>query len=161
MAKIYDYYLDPVSKTYRFTTDHEVEFKIVFARDRSWFPYNPEYKDVFTFDVAATPPSKHQDNRIRVTIVEILSKRIYDNPNTIVTYHCDNEDGKGKLRDRKFDSWYQLVDQTIIHKYDRQVIYRDELFYSSLILHQDNPLYKRAVEIYYAGDMDVTDKFDI
>ncbi|MCF2489390.1 DUF6169 family protein [Dyadobacter sp. CY347] len=161
MAEIYLYWIDPKTRIYHFHTIHGIEFKIIIVNDRSWFPYNPEFTDVFTFEVSAVPKSRFRDPKIQATITDIVSKRIIVNPEMIITYHCDDADGKARSRNRKFDAWHQLVSQEEIHKYNREVIYQDELFYSSLLIHRDNTRYKRAIEIYYSGDKDVTDKFDL
>jgi hypothetical protein len=161
LAEIYDYWLDPKTRIYSFRTTYKVDFKLIVARDRSWFSCNPEFKDVFTFEVSATPSSRFKDDKIQATIIHIISERIIENPEMIVTYFCDDEDGKAKARNRKFDSWHQLVPQNLIHKYNRQVIYQDKLIYSSILIHVNNSRYERALHIYYSGDTDVTDKFDL
>jgi hypothetical protein len=161
LDNIYDYAIDPFTKIYSFRTIYGSEFQIIFARDKSWFPYNPEFKDVFTFEIAAIPEYQNRDNKIKSTIIDIISKLFLENGNTIITYHCDNEDGRARARDRKFRSWHQVLNQDHIQKFDRQVIYQGHLIYSSLLIHINNPRFKRAVDVYYAGDIDVTNKFDI
>ncbi|MET7253478.1 DUF6169 family protein [Dyadobacter fermentans] len=144
---------------YVFTTDHIVAFKVLLARNRTWFPDNPELSHVYTFDIYTDPPSTIRDEKIKATIADIISKRMLDEPEMVITYHCDNDDGRGVFRSRKFNGWHQLMDQEVIHKYDREVICDEDSLHSSILIHRENSRYSRIVNLYRSGDGDVTEKF--
>jgi len=160
LADIYHYQLDPVSKTFSFITQYDVKITVAIARDKTWFPYNPEIKEVYSFDLSAVPSSTKLDFKIRDTVAHILAER-FENTETVVTYYCDDEDGKHSKRKNTFERWYQAVNDSSIHKYNRDVIYENKVIHSSLLIHEDNTRYSTIIRVYEAGDEDVTSKFNI
>lgn len=49
------------------------------------------------------PPN---DFRVGITICDIIENYVINNPHEVVTYVCDNLDGKGRIRQDKFKRWY-------------------------------------------------------
>jgi hypothetical protein len=160
LSDIYNYQLDPVSKTISFITQYDIKITVAIARDKSWFPYNPEIKEVFSFDLFATPSSTKLDFKIRDTVSHILKDR-FENTETVITYYCDDEDGKQRKRKDAFERWYQYVNNSSIHKYNRDVVFEKKVIHSSMLIHKNNTRYKKIVCVYEAGDADVTNKFKI
>ncbi|MCF0060114.1 DUF6169 family protein [Dyadobacter chenwenxiniae] len=170
MSELYQYTFDPARKTYSFITRSEIKVTVAISRDRRWFSDNTEIKEVYSFDIVTDKPSLSIDIKIRNTIIKILSDRLAD-VSAVIVYFCDPFDGKGAKRSLKFDRWFSCLENKSIEKHNRQVFAIDEeideegntekvetLLYTSMLLHNENPLYKTLIRVFYSGDDNVTDK---
>lgn len=170
MPETYKYSFDPSKKTYTFITNKGITINVVISRDRRWFPYNTEIKEVFSFDIITDRPSLGLDVLIRNTIIEIIGNHLND-IETVIVFFCDPEDGKGAKRDMKFSRWFDHMSGESIEKHDRKVYVKDTkidelgneievdvLLYSSMLIHKENSLYKTITRVFQAGDKDVTEK---
>lgn len=111
-----------------------------------------------------------QDIRLRNTVLDILANFLAET-DAIIIYYCDPHDGKGHKRHAKFNRWLSLIRDPSIEKHDRQVIVKDlkidkndNLFrseltvYASILLRKSHLDYEPAINLFYSGDLDKTDK---
>lgn len=159
MASPYEHEYNVANKIYHFNSSDGITCKLIFFRNRHWFPNNPKLQNIFLFDLLTDSPPKRRDERISATVAQIISERILLEPDQIITFLCDDEDGKALLRCRKFNAWYRLCNQDLIHKHDRNVYNGGILTYTSILIHSNNPNYTRVVQLYKSGDPDVSEKF--
>lgn len=155
----YSYYTNSSTGTYHFDTDHFVDFTVYFALDSSWFEAYPQFsQDVYTFGFWSSSPG-NKDCRIKLTIAEILKYHFQRNPNSILTYLCDDDDKKEFYRKRKFNGWFLLLRDQLIYKFDKEVIFDGKPKHSSVLIHRDNVHFDLIKQAYESGEMDVTGKF--
>jgi hypothetical protein len=168
LAEIYPYL--QFGERFEFTTAQNIAVVMRLPLDGRWFPDNPEIANVHDFFIETNKPSMALDIRLRNTVLDILANFLREN-DAIIIYYCDPFDGKGHKRYAKFNRWFDLIEDQIVEKYDRQVIVKDlkvdennnliklELpVYASILLRKTHPHYESAIRIFYSGDLDKTGK---
>ena len=97
------------------------------------------------------------DFKIRNTIINIVNEFFEESKECVLVFHCDNNDSKKQIRNKRFDEWfacsstansYLKYDETVI-SYDiivpdNQVI--EDIEYLSLIIKSNNPKIELAVQ---------------
>lgn len=64
----------------------------------------------------------------------------------VAVYVCDDSDGKGHVRKRKFDGWFYYHTAGSYIKHDRPFIEANGfVYYASIILLADNPLRQQII----------------
>jgi hypothetical protein len=139
------------------------------SQDPRFFPDNPEVAEAYSFFIGTDRPSMGLDIRLRNTVLDIVTHFLKEN-DAIIVYHCDPFDGKGHKRYVKFNRWFNLLNDQIIEKHDRQVVVKDLkvendnlirsdlTVYASILLRKTHPDYESAIRIFYSGDLDKTGK---
>jgi Family of unknown function (DUF6169) len=149
--------LQPYSVTYRadkyyFETVNSVAYSVEFTEGIHYFLYLPPHIPVFEFNVrvlsAVDVIGQPYDERVEVTIVEILSTFFENNKNSLI-YVCDNLDKRQRGRRRKFDGWFKKSRKTLIEKYDVDFINKDMEIFASLLVHVQNPDKDLVVRLFY------------
>jgi hypothetical protein len=123
-----------------------------------------EYPDIaslfYTFNIDVEKgKSKEQplDRRIAVTIAQIIRKFLIDVEKGVI-YICDSSDRKEHIRKRKFDIWFREHDDGTIIKVDHSVLVEGTTILNSLLVHKDNPLKNRFLEVFFKINNDAEDK---
>jgi hypothetical protein len=117
-------------------------------------------KLIFTFNVEVeTGKSKEQplDLRIAATIALIVRKFLKDISKAVI-YICGSSDRKEHIRKRKFDMWFKKHDDGLIIKVDHTAIVGEDKLLNSLLIHKDNPLKNRFLELFYKLNRDAERK---
>ena len=149
--------LQPYSITYRagkyyFETDNSVDYSVEFTEGIHYFMYLPPHIPVFEFNVrlltAVDVIGNPYDERVEVTIVEILSTFFENNKNSLI-YVCDNIDKRQRGRRRKFDGWFNKSRNTLIEKHDVDFINTNMEIFASLLVHVQNPDKDLVVKLFY------------
>ena len=119
LLRPYSYFYNPTSGTYHFDTDHDIDFTVYFALDSSWFPLLPQLADeVYTFGFWSSCTGR-RDLRVMSTLAKIIKQHFELNPDSILTFVCDDDDKKQMSRRRKFNGWYLLQGDSSVIKIDR------------------------------------------
>lgn len=78
------------------------------------------------------------DARIPATVTAIV-KDFFTNKETVLLYICENKDGRGDARNRKFNQWFELYGLPYHFKFDFEISNADERYLNSVIGRIDNP----------------------
>jgi hypothetical protein len=110
------------------------------------------------------------DVRLRDTVLDILLRFLHENE-AIIIYHCDPLDGKGRQRLLKFNRWFDLINDPLVEKHDREFVVTDlavnesgqavrtELpVYASILLRKSHPDYASALDLFHSGELDKSGK---
>lgn len=93
-----------------FKTDLGINYSCLFVLDEATnhLGLNVEsevYHFLFFTENAGKDLLQKNDDRIHLTIVEILKDFFLKNPEGIIIYFCDDKDAKGKARHNLFTQW--------------------------------------------------------
>lgn len=97
-----DYYL------YEFITDNGIEYNVFFTSASFLMPPYSDYKD-HVYDMTISNIQNNQFNLRDLRIQPTIAKIIHHFCTTYqfaVSYLCNDTDGKGHLRSRKFNGWF-------------------------------------------------------
>jgi hypothetical protein len=78
------------------------------------------------------------DARIPATINAIV-RDFFSNKETVLLYICENRDGRGGARNRKFAQWFELYGLQSHFRLDFEISDADERYLNSVIGRIDNP----------------------
>lgn len=76
--------------------------------------------------------------RISPTVSEIVYDFFKLKEKTVI-YICDNSDGRGGARDRKFRQWFDLYNRLFLVRMDFKLDFKSNPYFISLIVRIDNP----------------------
>ena len=137
---------------YIFKTDYSVAYSLEFTDGTHYFLNLPSNIPVFEFNIkvlnAVDSIGQPYDERIEVTIVDILSSFFDNNINSLI-YVCDNLDNRQQGRYRKFDMWFKKSKSLLIEKYDIDFSVYDIQILASLIVHAQNPDKDLLVRLFF------------
>lgn len=158
LSRPYSYFHNPDSGTYHFDTDHDVDFTVYFVLDSSWFPLLPELSDeIYTFGFWSSSTGR-RDPRIMSTLVKIIKQHFVLHRDSILTFICDDDDEKQLSRQRKFNGWYLLQQESRIVKLDKDVLFEGKVKHTSILMHIENYFFSVVSDAYLNADPDVTGK---
>lgn len=154
----YSYFHNPLSGTYHFDTEHDVDFTVYFALDSSWFPLLPQLSDhIYTFGFWSSCQGR-RDPRIMCTLVKIIIQHFESHRDSILTFICDDDDEKQVSRQRKFNGWYLLQPGGDVVKLDKDVLFEGKTKHTSILMHAENSFFSVISDAYLNADPDVTGK---
>jgi Family of unknown function (DUF6169) len=140
---------------YDFQTDNQIIYQVSF-KDSSYVFDEYVTQKIEAYEMAIqvvyNPVTQKQrlDGRIPVTIAGIFYDFIYRNKEQIVIYICDSSDNKQAIRNRKFTQWFELFKGNEFIKIDAHIIDYDRVtYFTSVILHCDNPKRQEITEVFY------------
>lgn len=153
MQNVQPYSIFPLDdKKSVFVTDSEVTYFIEFFSYSYMVPKRVKLGNIYTFNFY---PSKEQtrerikkDERIKATILDVLSKFFNENNTALVTI-CDSTDSKELYRHKLFDKWFIELKTVSVEKYDCKTILEDTILYNSLLIHAKHPNKQKAIEYFY------------
>lgn len=122
---------------YKFLTEHDVEYSIVFEPDEL-LQCCESYQFVISNVNHAKSP---RDSKVRDTILLIIEDFFIQNNSTLL-YICESGDGKQVLRSRLFDYWYISYQRNSSYLYMSTSVTDDDGIenFAALIVRKDNPL---------------------
>ena len=135
-------FIGGINNTYGFISFNKVSFEIKFKPSGYLFGDQVPFAD-YTYEFAillkeeATEKSP-PDPRISATVSEIVYDFFKLKERTVI-YICENRDGRGKARDRKFSHWFSLYNRLFLVKMDFVLGYETDPYLTSLIVRIDNP----------------------
>lgn len=95
--------------SYEFITSNNITYYVSFHFNEEYFPNFPERcptcGDILELIIEASTASPPYDKMVGQTIFHILEAILSNSCNGIM-YRCRDDDGKGCVRERKFNSWY-------------------------------------------------------
>lgn len=135
-----------------FKTDNSVAYSVEFTDGTHYFLNLPSHIPVFEFNIkvlnVVDSIGQPYDERIELTIVNILRAFFEDNKNSLI-YVCDNLDNRQQVRYRKFDMWFKKSKTDLIEKYDIDFSVYDIQILASLIVHVQNPDKDLLVRLFF------------
>ncbi|HET7119078.1 MAG TPA: DUF6169 family protein [Hanamia sp.] len=96
----------------------------------------------------STESSLRFDTRIKATIQNIIIEFFRKHPNDAILYICSSTDGKARNRHITFSSWFNDFSNDFT-KCDSQLKYKENEFYSSIIILNDNPQKHTLINAFY------------
>ena len=137
---------------YIFRTDNSVAYSVEFTVGAHYFLNLPPHIPVFEFNVKVLNIVdlliQPYDERVEVTIVDILSTFFNNNKNSLI-YVCDNLDKRQRGQRRKFDTWFNKSKTSLIEKYDVDFVTKDMEILASLLVHAQNPDKDLLVRLFF------------
>lgn len=156
----YKVFFDTDSKFYTFTTKNGIEYKILFADTCNLFEGTSTASYITKVHYLTiekeTKVTEPLDDNTRETIETIITQFFSDKENSLL-YVCDCNDGKELKRKLKFSNWYEKSSlKTSVTKIDKTITTEDNIHYSSLIYHTENPFKSSLEQAYY----EISDNLD-
>jgi hypothetical protein len=135
-------FIGGVSNTYGFITSSKASFEIKFKPSGYLFGDEVPFAD-YTYEFVILSLNDdyvkfNPDSRISATVSEIVYDFFKLKERTVI-YICENRDGRGKARDRKFNHWFSLYNRLFLVKMDFVLGYETNPYLTSLIIRIDNP----------------------
>ncbi len=147
----YDLSLTADGKAYQFTTDTG-EVYIAYFTEFTLGNTNGEDIIITSFGFEKSTASKNEkeryDAKVKATI-QFIIKEFFDKfPDSGVLYLCLNNDERARNRHITFSKWFHELGDAY-EKYDSPSIYREDGFYSSLVLKSLSSRKKELREAFY------------
>lgn len=133
---------------YLFTVQRGITYEVRFKPSGYLFENAQPFVDS-VFEMVLLPinadvdQEKPLDARIQPTVVAII-RHFFIHKEKVLLYVCENKDGKGAARNRKFDQWFRIYNLDNHFKFDFVITNGQEHYYNSVIGRLDNP-YKTAI----------------
>jgi Family of unknown function (DUF6169) len=130
---------------YAFTTRHKARYIVKFKPSFYAFAAYPLVaNNVYEFVIALVekpPIILPPDERILPTISKIADD-FFNTNEKVVIYICDDSDGKGNARKRKFDGWFWYFRGNGYRKFDQSFEEADGYIYNASIIYKMSNPYK-------------------
>jgi Family of unknown function (DUF6169) len=128
---------------YNFFTKEAIIYEVSFVKVQYFDEYPLFANDVYEVIIQLFSDSKNfapYDSWTAPTIASIIATFL-DSPYKILVYNCDTSDGREKVRNRKFDEWFQKYSANHYIKLDSNFydLESNITFFSTLIMKRDNP----------------------
>ena len=91
---------------FSFTNQFEITYRVLLQQFPTDIPNFQEAYSVSAYPLNNNRP-RRADPRIGLTIYHMLTEFLSGNPESILMYVCDNDDGLAEQRQKKFSGWYQ------------------------------------------------------
>lgn len=144
---------------YTFETDTGIAYEVVFSpMDFIFDDENVLKNNIYELSIELVTKLKvlpPKDEKIEVTIAEIVKTFFINEPSSFAVFHVANIDKKVSLRKRLFSSWFDKYNDNFLEKHDKIIEDQFDIFYVSLILRVDNPL-KENVLKYFSDWINMT-----
>lgn len=136
--------------SFLFRTSTQILYEVRFKPSGYIFANDPELQSyVFEISIAIieNPLGKRPpgDRLVPPTIAHIFGE-FFEQHERIVVYVCDTSDQRGRVRQRKFTSWFNLYEGCTYTQFSDTMI--DEAgvpYFISLIIRLDNPYRRRLL----------------
>lgn len=141
-----------------FTTDNDIEYLVFFEKKiqnifQILYPNIANRFLEFGFiptDIKISEVNQYpSDERILITVVNILKEYFVHNKNAII-YNCLTIDGKQKARARYFEAIFKRAKQNEILKFDSIIDSENDIqYFQSLLIKNNNPDLEDMVQAFY------------
>lgn len=128
---------------YAFATANKLVYEVRFKPSGYLFESDQPFVDSI-FEMVLLPvkddigKEKRLDKRIPDTVAAI-ARHFLARKKNVFLYVCEDKDGKGTARDRKFDHWYKLYDSVNYFKFNFIIADGEKQYFNSVIGTADNP----------------------
>ncbi len=141
---IYEFdYIGGINNTYAFVSEHGIVYEIKFKPSSYIFGYETMQNEfAFEFVIEVAENITHKTPPLDGTIPPTIAAIFYDFfklKETIVVYICDDADGKAKVRNRKFNQWFEQYNRLVFLKFDFVLGTETEHYFTTMISRFDNP----------------------
>jgi len=146
-------FLGGIDNTYIFPTRHNLTYEVRFKPSGYIFGNENLFADL-VFELVVLPiksdaeKEKPLDSRLPATIAAIV-RDFFIQKEKVLLYICENRDGKGAIRDRKFRRWFDFYNMQDHFKVDLEIGNAQEKYFTSLIGKLDNPHKAELVVAYF------------
>ncbi|MPR36174.1 DUF6169 family protein [Salmonirosea aquatica] len=147
--KAYEFaFLGGSDSAYIFPTRFGITYEVRFKPSGYLFGDEQPFADSI-FEVVLLPArgdadkEKPLDARIPSTVAAIV-KDFFIQKETVLLYICEDNDGRGAVRNRKFGQWFNFYKLEYHFKFDFTIGSAEEQYYNSVIGRMDNP-YKNEI----------------
>ena len=128
---------------YAFATANKLVYEVKFKPSGYLFDNDQPFVNSI-FEMVLLPvkddvgKEKQLDERIPATVTAII-RHFLTRKEKVFLYVCEDKDGKGAARDRKFDQWFRVYDTNNYFKFNFTITDGKEQYYNSVIGTMDNP----------------------
>ncbi len=126
----------------KFTTTHDIEYKVSFICDTSIFDGLPVYHLMFAAANRHPQDKLFPDSNIKETIFSIVGNFLHIN-STAILYICEDKDERQRCRQRLFSMWFKQATakkdkQYAIHMTSYNID-EENIMYVGMIANTNNP----------------------
>ncbi len=127
---------------YAFTTSNGIQYRATFGDGAGYFSPNWSFSRdvvVFSFQIENLVQRIPVDPEVKPAIVSIVKQRCQRLPRSIIFFMYDSSDGKGRGRQRKFDTWYNEFGRDAFRKFDAEIPIGRISILASILIRLDHP----------------------
>lgn len=138
-------------------------YTVYFTDASGYFSEPSEFSGdvlMFGFDVRYSLSKIPVDDRVRITISDIIAHFFVRNPNKILFFVCDTKEQKQESRMRLFERWYKTCGQFPIEKLNEEIKMEEGNLYGSILLYRNNPKKPQIRQAFKQMRIDLEDKFE-
>lgn len=127
---------------FEFYTAYGAAYAVSLVPSGEYFENNLLKDLLFRVDIVQTDPGpfNHFDLQVSITIAEILYHFFEVDGRRILFYICDPADGRIRARERKFDYWYRLFNNSQFNRIISSITTKDIKVEAVFIFEKNNPL---------------------
>lgn len=139
MSGLYSFTGNSAANTYTFKTDLGIIVNVYFYPGDFIFGGYTSFNDSVLHFGINTSERVRNDSRVKRTVIFIIDSLFVSKPDTILIFNCDNEDGYGVHRKRKFNGWFLESNTKNLIKLDAEIADNEyHIKYASIIFNSDN-----------------------
>jgi len=150
LPSLYNYSFNPDLFTYQFETDNGIVYQIAFVVENSFSEVGGiEVPDVYHLIIQNISQGRSAlDASVSITIIAIIEDFFLHTERAII-YVCDNGDGRGQVRHKTFDRWFNNSDlPEYVDKVDNTFGDGEDTLFSSVLVHKENVNRQTIIDIY-------------
>ena len=137
---------------YTFETDSQITYEVTFSPMEFIFDDENALKiNIYELSINLVtkledlPP---KDEKIEMTIVQIVRHFFQNEPLNFEVFHVSNIDKKVISRRRLFSNWFEKHNNDFLERFEKIIEDKSEIFYISLILRTDNSLKSDIIDFF-------------
>lgn len=137
---------------YTFETDSQITYEVTFSPMEFIFDDENALKsNIYELSIELVtkledlPP---KDEKIEMTIVQIVRHFFQNEPLNFEVFHVSNIDKKVISRRRLFSNWFEKHNNDFLERFEKIIEDKSEIFYISLIFRTDNSLKSDIIDFF-------------
>ena len=137
---------------YTFETDSQITYEVTFSPMEFIYDYENALKsNIYELSINLVtkledlPP---KDEKIEMTIVQIVRHFFQNEPLNFEVFHVSNIDKKVISRRRLFSNWFEKHNNDFLERFEKIIEDKSEIFYISLIFRTDNSLKSDIIDFF-------------
>lgn len=127
--------------SYGFKTSGGAEYSVLFVDASSVF-FNTRLEGSYCYNIVISKIKSGdglKDKGVKETIGAIVD-HYFSDPERILIFTCEEEDGKQSVRKKLFDMWFSNGTLSHLVKFNEDIEGSEATYHSSILFHKENPL---------------------
>lgn len=149
---MYNFQEKKESNVFGFKTDAGAAYEVTFSPMEFIFDDENALKsNIYELSIELVTKLKvlpPKDEKIEMTIVQIVRHFFQNEPLNFAVFHVSNIDKKVISRRRLFSNWFEKHNNDFLERFEKIIEDKSEIFYISLILRTDNSLKSDIIDFF-------------